>query len=51
MLNEGNQIHNFISNSDSGTLINYSSGSGSTTVTLHKTLLTWLFFKPSHYNY
>jgi hypothetical protein len=29
MLNEGNQIHNFISNSVSGTVINYGSGSGS----------------------
>jgi hypothetical protein len=27
MLNEGNQIHNFISSSGSGTVINYSSGS------------------------
>ncbi len=27
MLNEGNQIHNFISSSGSGTLINYGSGS------------------------
>ncbi len=27
MLNEGNQIHNFISSSCSGTLINYGSGS------------------------
>jgi hypothetical protein len=26
MLNEGNQIHNFISNSGSGTIINYGSG-------------------------
>jgi hypothetical protein len=30
MLNEGNQIHNFISGSGSGTVINY--GSGSTTL-------------------
>ncbi len=29
MLNEGNQIHNFISSSVSGTIINYGSGSGS----------------------
>jgi hypothetical protein len=29
MLNEDNQIHNFISSSDSGTVINYGSGSGS----------------------
>jgi hypothetical protein len=29
MLNEGNQIHNFISSSGSGIVINYSSGSGS----------------------
>jgi hypothetical protein len=29
MLNEGNQIHNFISSSDSGTVINYGSGFGS----------------------
>ena len=27
MLNEGNQIHNFISSSGSGTVINYVSGS------------------------
>jgi hypothetical protein len=30
MLNEGNQIHNFISSSGSGTVFNYGSGSGST---------------------
>jgi hypothetical protein len=29
MLNEGNQLHNFISSSGSGTVINYGSGSGS----------------------
>ncbi len=29
MLNEGNQIHKFMSSSDSGTVINYGSGSGS----------------------
>jgi hypothetical protein len=29
MLSEGNQIHNFISSSGSGTVINYGSGSGS----------------------
>jgi hypothetical protein len=29
MLNEGNQIHNFISSSGSGTVIYYGSGSGS----------------------
>jgi hypothetical protein len=29
MLNEGNQIHNFISSSGSGTVINYGSSSGS----------------------
>jgi hypothetical protein len=29
MSNEGNQIHNFISSSGSGTVINYGSGSGS----------------------
>jgi hypothetical protein len=29
MLNEGNQIHNFISSSGSRTVINYDSGSGS----------------------
>jgi hypothetical protein len=34
MLNEGNQIHNFISNSGSGTVINYGSGSGSGSTTL-----------------
>jgi hypothetical protein len=27
MLNEGNQVHNFISRSGSGTVINYGSGS------------------------
>jgi hypothetical protein len=30
MLNEGNQVHNFISSSGSGTVINYGSGSGFT---------------------
>jgi hypothetical protein len=30
ILHEGNQIHNFISSSGSGTVINYGSGSGST---------------------
>jgi hypothetical protein len=29
MLNEGNQIHNFISSSGFGTVINYGTGSGS----------------------
>ena len=29
ILNEGNQIHNFISSSGSGTVINYGSGSSS----------------------
>jgi hypothetical protein len=29
MLNEGNQIHNFVSSSGSGSVINYGSGSGS----------------------
>ncbi len=29
MLNEGNQINNFISSSGSGTVLNYGSGSGS----------------------
>jgi hypothetical protein len=29
MFNEGNQIHNFMSGSGSGTVINYGSGSGS----------------------
>ncbi len=29
MFNEGNQIHNFISSSGSGTVIDYGSGSGS----------------------
>jgi len=28
MFNEGNQIHNFMSSSGSGTIINYGSGSG-----------------------
>jgi hypothetical protein len=28
MFNEGNQIHNFMSSSGSGTVINYGSGSG-----------------------
>jgi hypothetical protein len=31
--NEGNQIHNVISNSGSGTVINYGSGSGSNFLT------------------
>ncbi len=36
-LNEGNQIHNIIPSSGSGTVINYDSGSGSTSqkVTVH----------------
>jgi hypothetical protein len=29
MFNEGNQIHNFMSSSGSGSVINYGSGSGS----------------------
>jgi len=29
MFNEGNKIHNFMSSSGSGTVINYGSGSGS----------------------
>jgi hypothetical protein len=29
MFNEGNQIHNFMSSSSSGTVMNYGSGSGS----------------------
>jgi hypothetical protein len=29
IFNEGNQIHNFVSSSGSGTVINYGSGSGS----------------------
>jgi hypothetical protein len=33
MLNEGNQIHNFISSSGSGTVINYGSCSGSNFLT------------------
>ncbi len=33
MLNEGNQIHNLISSSGSGTVINYGSGSGSDLLT------------------
>ncbi len=33
LLNEGNQIHNFISSSGSGTVINYGSGSNSQKVT------------------
>ncbi len=32
MFNEGNQIHNFMSSSSSGTVINYGSGSGSPTL-------------------
>jgi hypothetical protein len=32
MLNEGNQIHNFISSSGSGTVINYGSGSDLLTI-------------------
>ncbi len=34
MLNEGNQIHNFISSSGSGTVINYGSGSTCQKVTV-----------------
>ncbi len=34
-LNEDNQIHHFISSSGSGTVINYGSGSGSCSTTLH----------------
>ncbi len=34
ILNEGDQIHNFISSSGSGTVINYSSGSTSQKVTV-----------------
>jgi hypothetical protein len=30
MFNEGNQIHNFVSSSGSGTVLNYGSVSGST---------------------
>ncbi len=33
MFNEGNQIHNFMSSSGSGTVINYGSGSGSNFLT------------------
>ncbi len=33
MFNEGNQIHNLISSSGSGTVINYGSGSGSDILT------------------
>jgi hypothetical protein len=36
MFNEGNQIHNFMSRSGSGTVINYGSGSGSTTLVVSK---------------
>jgi hypothetical protein len=35
MLNEGNQIHNFIFCSSSGTVINYGSGSDSDFLTCH----------------
>ncbi len=47
MLNEGNQIHNFISSSSSGTVINYGSGSdfltsyGSGSIIMIKTRLNW----------
>ncbi len=34
MLNEGNQIYNFISSSGTGTVINYGSGSASQKVTV-----------------
>ncbi len=34
LLNEGNQIHNFISSSGSGTVINYGSGTNSQKVTV-----------------
>jgi hypothetical protein len=53
-LNEGNQIHNFISSSGSGTVINYGSGSdfltnygsGSTTLLPYLTYLTYLTYIP-----
>jgi hypothetical protein len=35
MFNEGNQIHNFMSSSGSGTVINYGSGSGSDFLTTY----------------
>jgi hypothetical protein len=34
--NEGNQIHNFMSSSGSGTVINYGSGSGSDFLTSYR---------------
>ena len=41
MFNEGNQIHNFISSSGSGTIINYGSGTG----TRHKIMYMISFNK------
>ena len=41
IFNEGNQIHNFISSSGSGTLINYGSGTG----TRHKIMYLISFIK------
>jgi hypothetical protein len=50
MFNEGNQIHNFMSSSGSGTVINY--GSGSTFLTSYgsgsTTLLGNQHFLPHH---
>jgi hypothetical protein len=55
MLNEGNQMHNFISSSGSGTVINYSYGSGSTsqkvTVPTVPVPQRWLCSIPSTFNY
>ncbi len=43
--NEGNQIHNFMPSSGSGTVINYGSGSGSGSTTLLK---SWDKLKKPH---
>jgi hypothetical protein len=63
-VNEGNQIHNFIPSSGSGTLINYDSGSdfltsygsygsGSTMLLLNQPLIiicSWKFFTINYWN-
>jgi hypothetical protein len=44
MFNEGNQMHNFMSSSGSGTVINYGSGSGSDFLTSYGSLVQKLRF-------
>ena len=46
MLNEGNQIHIFLSSSGSGTVNNYDSGSGSTTLHYIRENLTFKTHTP-----